>query len=160
MIVGSYALHMSGRVPILALVVLFLAVGVAVVIGLAASGGSDAVASLDELREEEVIFLDEHDVFLVFIDGDPLALSDDPQHLEGEHAEWCGSSKMFETPTHGEKFDRRGYYYGGPAQKGLDRYPVRIEGDGIYVNLDELIPGPERSAEKPIEPVGSFCVTD
>jgi hypothetical protein len=49
---------------------------------------------------------------------------------------------MFETTTHGEKFDRRGNYYGGPAQKGLDRYPVTVKGSSVFVDFDRLIGGP------------------
>lgn len=139
---------------------LVLVIGAAFVIGVATTGDPDPVASLDDLRAEEVLFLDDHDLYLVYNDGDPLALSDDAQHMDGEHTEWCESSQMFETPTHGEKFDRRGYYYGGPATKGLDRYPVRVQGDGVYVELDELIPGPERGAAKPLKPQGPFCVPE
>ncbi len=149
---------MSGRPPIVAAIALVVIVGAGVVIGLATTSGPDAVASLETLRQREVLFLDEYDIFLVYNRGDPLALSDDAQHLEGEHTEWCESSQLFETPTHGEKFDRRGNYYGGPAAKGLDRYPVRIVGDAVYVDLDELIPGPQRGAEEPLEPTGPFCV--
>lgn len=139
--------------------------GAAIAIGIATSDSSDAqagdpVASMDALEEREVLFLEEHHIYLVHNDGDPLALSDDPQHLEGEHTEWCESSQMFETPTHGEKFDRRGNYYAGPAAKGLDRYAVRVDGEAIYVDLDELIPGPERGAERAIEPEGPFCIPD
>jgi hypothetical protein len=65
---------------------------------------------------------------------------------------------MFETPTHGEKFDRRGTYYGGPAQKGLDRFLVTVEGSSIFVDFDHLIEGPERGEEDPLDPEGPFCV--
>lgn len=149
---------MSGRVLIFATIALAAVLGGAVVFAIVTSGSSDAVASLDDLRDKGVMFLVDDHIFLVYNDGDPLALSDDPQHLVGEHTEWCERSHMFETPTHGEKFDRRGYYYAGPAARGLDRHPVRAEGDHLYVNPDELIPGPERGTEKPLEPEGPFCV--
>ncbi|MDQ3646399.1 MAG: Rieske 2Fe-2S domain-containing protein [Actinomycetota bacterium] len=156
---------MAGRFLIFGVIGLVLIGGTAIAIGIATSDSSDVragdpVASMDVLQEREVLFLEDHHVFLVLNEGEPLALSDDPQHLEGEHTEWCESSQMFETPTHGEKFDRRGNYYGGPAAKGLDRYAVRVDGDAIYLDLDKVIPGPERGAEKPLEPEGPFCVTD
>lgn len=147
-----------GRVTIFGVVALVVVVGAGVVIGFATSGSPDPVASLNDLREREVLFLGEHNIFLVYNDGTPLALSDDPQHLEGEHTEWCESSQMFETPTHGEKFDRRGNYYAGPASKGLDRYQLRVEGHGVYVDLNQIIPGPERGEGPPSEPEGPFCV--
>ena len=139
-----------------AFVVFLIALGIAFASG-AWTTGEDPVASLAELQEEEVLFLEEHAVFLVYNDGDPLALSADAQHV-GDEVEFCESSQMFESPAHGEKFDIRGYYYGGPAQRGLDRYPVRIEGDGIYVDLEHSIEGPPRGTGPPAEPQGPFCV--
>ena len=133
-----------------------------IVIAVVNSGGEEdgPLASLTELQDEGVIEVPDEHLFLVYNDGEPLALSDDPQHLPGEHTEWCERSQMFETPTHGEKFDRRGNYYAGPASKGLDRYPIAVEGDAIYVDLETVIPGPERGVEEPLEPAGSFCDSD
>lgn len=150
----------AGRGLIFATSALIVVVGGAFLFGIASSNGPDPVASLEQLREREVLFLDEHNVFLVYNEGELLALSGDPQHLEGEHTEWCESSRMFETPTHGEKFDRRGNYYAGPATKGLDRYPTRVEGDSIYVDLDQFTPGPARDSERVLEPDGPFCISD
>jgi nitrite reductase/ring-hydroxylating ferredoxin subunit len=130
-----------------------------VVIAIANSGDKNGpLSSMAELEERGVIEVEDEDLFLVYNDGEPLALSDDPQHLPNEQTEWCESSQMFETPTHGEKFDRLGNYYGGPAMKGLDRYPVAVEGDAIYVDLERLIPGTERGTEEPLGPEGPFCV--
>lgn len=159
-----YSSSVAGRYLIFGVIGLLVIAG-AVGIGIATSDSSgaqvgDRVASMAALQEREVLFLEDHHIFLVYNDGEPLALSDDPQHLAGEYTEWCESSQMFETPTHGEKFDRRGNYFAGPAAKGLDRYTVRVDGDAIYVDLSELIPGPERGAEKPLEPEGPLCVTD
>lgn len=139
--------------------ILVLMVLLASIVAIANSGDKNGpLASLSGLRDKQVIEVEEEDLFLVYNDGEPLALSDDPQHLEGEHTEWCESSQMFETPAHGEKFDRRGIYFAGPARQGLDRYPVRVEGDQIYVDTDQVIAGPHRGAEEPIEPEGPFCV--
>ena len=93
--------------------------------------------------------------FVLYNGGDPVALSDNAQHMDGERTEW---SQMFETPTHGEKFDDVGYYYGGPAQRGLDRFKVRVQGDAVYVDLSERTPGPERGSGPAFEPAGEFCV--
>jgi len=145
------------RALIPAVIALVLLLGVAGVISIATSGDPDPVASLEELREKEVLFLDEHDVYLVYNDGDPLALSSDAQHV-GDEVEFCRSSQMFESPAHGEKFDIRGYYYAGPAMRGLARYPVRVEGDGVYVDVDHPMGGPPRGAGPAREPEGPFCV--
>lgn len=149
---------MLGRWLIVAIAVLVTLGAGALLYGLTTSGSASAgpVVSLERLEEERVIHLKDDHVFLVFNDGDPLALSDDAQHL-GDRVEFCESSQMFESPAHGEKFDIQGSYYGGPARSGLDRFPVRIEGDGVYADLDELIPGRERGA--PVrEPAGPLCV--
>lgn len=150
---------MSGRILILAIIALIVVVASAVMIGIATTGRFDAVASLDDLRERGVLFLDDDGIFIVYNEGDPLALSSDAQHV-GDEVEFCPSSQLFESRAHGEKFDIRGYYYGGPAQRGLDRYPVRIEGDGIYVDFEQLIPGPERDEGPAREPEGQFCFFD
>lgn len=149
---------MPGRFLIYAVAALVVALGLALALGLATSVvGPEPLASLEELREREVIFLDEHHIFLVYNEGEPLALSDDAQHV-GDRVEFCESSQMFESPAHGEKFDILGHYYGGPAQRGLDRYPIRIEGDAVHVELDQPILGPERGDPPAREPEGSFCV--
>jgi nitrite reductase/ring-hydroxylating ferredoxin subunit len=148
---------MPGRRVIVALVVLVIAGGAAFVLGIATSNPSAPVVSLESLREQQVIHLEEQHLFLVYNDGSPLALSDDAQHL-GDRVVFCDSSQMFESGAHGERFDIEGRYFGGPAQKGLDRYGVRLEGDGVYVDLDQLIPGPERGDPPAAEPAGNFCV--
>lgn len=150
---------MAGRGLLFAIIALVLVLSAAIVFGLwTSSTGSSSTASLDELRERGVLFFEDGHAFLVYNDGDPIALSDDAQHMEGERTEWCESSQMFETPTHGEKFDNLGYYFGGPALRGLDRFPVRVEGDAVYVDFDERMPGPERGSGSSFQPPGEFCV--
>jgi nitrite reductase/ring-hydroxylating ferredoxin subunit len=148
---------MFRRVLVFVAIALVVALGAAFVIGIATNGGAEPVASLEALREQDVLFLEEHHIFLVFNDGDPLALSDDAQHV-GDRVEFCRSSQMLESQAHGEKFDIRGLYYGGPSERGLDRYPVRIEGDRIFVELDQRIEGPRRNEQAPTDPQGRFCI--
>lgn len=151
----------NGSKLVWALTLLVVVMLVMLVIAIANSGDKNGpLASLTELQDEGVIYVEDEHLFLVYNSGEPLALSDDPQHLPGEHTKWCERSQMFETPTHGEKFDRLGYYYAGPAKRGLDRYPLAVEGDAIYVDLERVIPGPERGIEKPLEPEGPFCIFD
>lgn len=143
----------------IALVVLLIG---ALGIGLATSGtGSiiNPVASLANLKKNKVVpvALPRDDAFLVYDEGEVFALSADAQHL-GDDVVFCESSQLFESPAHGEKFDIRGFYYAGPAQRGLARYPVRIEGDEIFLDLDHPIEGPPRGESPPREPQGPFCV--
>ncbi len=58
-------------------------------LGIAGSNNGDAVASMEDLREREVIFLEEERIFLVHNDGEPLALSAD----EVERRIWRRSTR-------------------------------------------------------------------
>ncbi len=147
---------MSGRRFVLIFLALALLVGSAFVIGIVQTAPGAPIASMEDLRENNVLFLEEHDIFLVYNGGRPLALSSDAQHL-GDTVEFCESSQMFESPAHGEKFDIRGFYYAGPAMNGLDRYPIRVQADAIYVEVDQVIAGPQRGRGPAREPAGPFC---
>jgi Rieske Fe-S protein len=141
---------------------LLATVGVAIFVGIATTGDPnepEAVASLDDLRERGVVFLEDEGIYLVYNDGDPLALDSDSQHV-GDKVVFCESSQMFESPAHGEKFDIRGHYFGGPAAGGLDRYPVRLDGDGLFVAIHEPIAGPPRGSGRVSDPQGPFCIYD
>ena len=99
-------------------------------------------ASLQELQEEGIMYLEEDEIYLVNNEGDPLALSSDAQHI-GDRVTYCPSSNLFEA-AHGEKFNILGYYYAGPARRGLDRYPLEVEGDVLTVDLERPIEGAPR----------------
>lgn len=138
--------------------------GLILIVALAAIFLTDApsslgprLATMEELKEREVVEVPEHDIFVVWNGGEPLVLSADAQHV-GDEVVWCESSQMFESPAHGEKFDSRGFYYGGPAQRGLARYRYAIIDDVIYVDADSPTEGPERSEGPPHDPQGRFCV--
>jgi len=55
---------------------------------------------------------------------------------------WCQSSQWFECPCHGSKYNRVGEKRGGPAPRGLDRFPVEISGDSITVDTTTPLIGP------------------
>jgi cytochrome b6-f complex iron-sulfur subunit len=50
-------------------------------------------------------------------------------HL-GCRVPWCKTSQWFECPCHGSKYNRVGEKKGGPAPRGLDRWPITVDGDG------------------------------
>jgi cytochrome b6-f complex iron-sulfur subunit len=73
----------------------------------------------------------------------------------------CGTSMLFECPCHGSKYRLTGEYYGGPAPRGLDRFPVTIESGKIVVDTGDVQEGPPRGTstwDKFAEPVGPLCV--
>ena len=73
----------------------------------------------------------------------------------------CGKSMLFECPCHGSKYRLHGEFFGGPAPRGLDRFPVAIEGGKVIVDTGALQVGPPRGVstwERFAEPQGDFCV--
>jgi cytochrome b6-f complex iron-sulfur subunit len=62
-------------------------------------------------------------------------------HL-GCRVPWCKSSQWFECPCHGSKYNRVGEKKGGPAPRGLDRFPVSVSGGQVTVDTGGLSIGP------------------
>ena len=149
---------MSGRLLLGASLLLSALIAAAMVFGFMTSGDPETVSvSFEDLQEQEVIYLEKEHVFVVFNETEPLALSDDSQHV-GDTVIFCESSRLFESPAHGEKFDIRGRYFGGPAARGLARYPVRLEGDLVLIDTTKEIEGPPRGEGPALEPAGDYCV--
>jgi cytochrome b6-f complex iron-sulfur subunit len=79
-------------------------------------------------------------------------------HL-GCRVPFCQSSKWFECPCHGSKYNVAGEYELGPAPSGLQRFPVTIKSGSLYVDTSTLVPGPPRGTDTIDEPPqGPFCV--
>jgi cytochrome b6-f complex iron-sulfur subunit len=80
-------------------------------------------------------------------------------HL-GCRVPFCGSSKWFECPCHGSKYNGAGEYQLGPAPRGMDRFKITIDGGGnVLVDTSEVIDGPPRGTDTISEPPqGPFCV--
>lgn len=75
-----------------------------------------------------------------------MALYQKCVHL-GCRVPWCQTSQWFECPCHGSKYNRWGEWVGGPAPRGLDRFPCEIDAEGeLIVRTGEVIPGPPRTA--------------
>lgn len=115
------------------------------------------VTDLASLKQQDVVYVPGLKVFVIANDPTPIAVSAIDPHLRHRDL-YCRSSQMFEG-RHGEKFDRFGFYFGGPAPRGLDRVAVEVHGDDVYVNPDEQMEGPPRGAGNP-EPRGRFCSED
>lgn len=74
---------------------------------------------------------------------------------------YCSKSKLFECPCHGSKYRLHGEFFGGPAPRGLDRFPVTIVEGKVMVHTGSLQVGPPRGTstwDRFAEPQGSFCV--
>ena len=65
-------------------------------------------------------------------------------HL-GCRVPWCESSKWFECPCHGSRYNRWGEYEFGPAPRGLDRFAVTVDGDKVVIDTAKVVTGPSRT---------------
>lgn len=125
------------------------------------SGGWVAIADVEQLQSEGVVYDPSHRAFAVWNEGQPLVLSALVPHIPGqeERALFCTTSQTFDGP-HAERFDVRGYYYGGPARHGLDRYESRVQDGVVQFAPQELMAGPTRGEGPALEPAGPFCTED
>jgi len=80
-------------------------------------------------------------------------------HL-GCRVPFCGSSKWFECPCHGSKYNEAGEYQLGPAPRGMDRFKITVDGSGnVLVDTSEVVLGPPRGTDTIDQPPqGAFCV--
>jgi len=77
------------------------------------------------------------------VDSGIVALYQKCPHL-GCRVPWCDTSQWFECPCHGSKFNRVGEKTGGPAPRGMDRFPFDVAGGKIVINtnLSSVVAGP------------------
>jgi cytochrome b6-f complex iron-sulfur subunit len=61
-------------------------------------------------------------------------------HL-GCRVPWCQTSQWFECPCHGSKYNRVGEKKGGPAPRGLDQFPIEVDGDTVTINTGIVVQG-------------------
>jgi cytochrome b6-f complex iron-sulfur subunit len=54
----------------------------------------------------------------------------------------CKTSQWFECQCHGSQYNRNGEKKGGPAPRGLDRFPITASGSTIEVDTGTIITGP------------------
>jgi cytochrome b6-f complex iron-sulfur subunit len=70
-----------------------------------------------------------------------VALFQKCPHL-GCRVPWCQTSQWFECPCHGSKYNRVGEKKGGPAPRGMDRFPIDVSGGNVVVNTGIVVQGP------------------
>lgn len=143
-------------------IIMLLALGAFVVAAVAinwAAGASawQRVAAVDDIPRIEPLYDEDLKVFIVRTPEGLRALSARGPWRD-EKVVYCLTAKWFEAPFSGSKFDRYGNYYGGPAPRGMTRFPLRIEDGIVYVQMQAPIEGPERGEVKPLEPGGPMCL--
>jgi hypothetical protein len=160
-------IHMTGASPtrrrlllISSIALAAVLIGVAVV-RLSSSDSSPGagwvrVGSMEDVRAQGVVFLPELPGYVIAEPPRiPIALLARSPHL-GERIVYCPSSRWFEDPAHGAKFDRRGNYVLGPAPRGLDRLATIVRDGVVWVNPNEITLGPPRGMHD-TRPAGPFC---
>ncbi|SIO87172.1 non-heme iron oxygenase ferredoxin subunit [Nocardiopsis sp. JB363] len=99
------------------------------------------VAELDEIPEEGVLGIetdDETPVVLVRSEGEIFAMRDECSHAEVRLSEGEVEDGTIECWLHGSCFDlRSGAPINPPATKPVPTYDVKIDGDDVFVSLDE-----------------------
>jgi cytochrome b6-f complex iron-sulfur subunit len=79
-------------------------------------------------------------------------------HL-GCRVPFCDTSQWFECPCHGSKYNRVGEKRGGPAPRGLDRFPFEISAGNMIVDTGIIVQGPPIGTDTTGQsPEGPPCV--
>jgi cytochrome b6-f complex iron-sulfur subunit len=100
------------------------------------------------------------EVYEGFVAEGLMALYQKCAHL-GCRVPFCEVSQWFECPCHGSKYNRAGEWQDGPAPRGMDRFPVSVEGGTVRV--DTSVAGTQNGSPRGTNtihqsPEGPFCV--
>ena len=110
-------------------------------------GWFTAGATSDFAMNEPVRFAD-HRFWLIKLDDDEfVALLAKSPH-RGCTVPWrpdfefMGKKGWFRDPCYQSTWDMTGRLVFGPSPRGMDRFPVRVDGDKVLVNVETVILGP------------------
>jgi cytochrome b6-f complex iron-sulfur subunit len=125
-----------------------------------AFGGTVVAGPVNEFPEGTVRYYLDGRFYVTSYEGSLYALYQKCPHL-GCRVPFCGGSGQFECPCHGSVFNIKGEYLDGPAPRGMDRFPIRVEGDSVVVNTGSTEEGPAKGIlTGPSEPSGPSCLGD
>ena len=124
-------------------------------------GGKVRAVPADAIPETGVVEVPAARAYLVRIKGEIVAISEKCTHL-GCKVPYCPTSNQFECPCHGSDFNRAGEFRAGPAPRGMDRYPIEIDENGmIFIDTSTKEDGPPPGGESIDEPVaGPKCAAE
>ena len=73
----------------------------------------------------------------------------------------CKTSRWFECPCHGSQYNQVGEKKGGPAPRGMDRFPITVDpGGNVSVDTGTVVPGPAIGTNTTgQEAEGPHCIT-
>lgn len=98
------------------------------------------VADVNEIEEGEMmpIEVDGELVCLARVDGAVCAFSDNCTHISGPLSEGDLEGHILTCPWHGAQFDiRNGKVVRGPARQDIPTYPVKVEGESVFISLPD-----------------------
>jgi len=108
-----------------------------------AFGGEIRVGDPTDFPEGSVRYFPQGKLYIASFDGKLSALFQKCPHL-GCKVPFCETSGQFECPCHGSVYNIKGEYLDGPAPRGMDRFPIRIENDQVIVDTGTLVEGPRQ----------------
>ena len=97
------------------------------------------VAQTDELSpgSGKVVDADGRNIALFNVEGTFYAIGNDCTHKGGPLGEGELNGNIVTCPWHGAEFDvETGVVTGPPANKGVGRFPIKVEGDDVLVELE------------------------
>lgn len=95
--------------------------------------------------------------YLVNVNGELKALYQKCPHL-GCRVPYCESSGRFECPCHASVFNRKGEYITGPAPRGMDSFPLRVQAGEVHVDTGTVLTGPARGVRTFEDRPGPSCL--
>lgn len=128
-----------------------------------AFGSTIDAGPLDRIRDELAhtrapVYVPAGRFYLVAHEDSVLALYQRCTHL-GCRVPFCSSSQWFECGCHASRYNLVGEWKGGPAPRGLDRFPVTVERGNVLVDTGQLqIGAPHGTDSIGQEPAGPHCV--
>jgi cytochrome b6-f complex iron-sulfur subunit len=73
----------------------------------------------------------------------------------------CVTSQWFECPCHGSQYNRAGEWKGGPAPRGMDRFPISVDGTNLVVDTGTVVQGPPKGTNTTgQEAEGPNCIAE
>jgi cytochrome b6-f complex iron-sulfur subunit len=121
-------------------------------------GGVVEAGGVSEFPEGAVRYFQNGKFYVTSVESELHALYQKCPHL-GCRVPFCSTSRRFECPCHGSKFNLAGEYIEGPTPRGMDRFPVTIDGDKVLVDTGDVLEGPPRGVQTvPSEAAGPSCL--
>lgn len=121
-------------------------------------GGVLRAGAADAFAEGTVTYVGEGRFYMTRLEGELAALWQKCPHL-GCRVPFCERSGRFECPCHGSVFNRKGEYLEGPAPRGMDSFPVRVEDGVVLVDTGNVVEGPPQGRlTLHDEPSGPSCL--